>query len=217
MSSGQRDTRDGCGGGFPPLSVAVLTPNMTEPPPVVLIAEDERQLADAYTGSLVDTYDVRTVYRGTDALEALDETVDVVLLDRRMPDIDGDEVLSTIRDRGLSCRVAMVTAVEPDFDILQMGFDEYLCKPIRTEDLRQTVARLVDLAAFDSTIREQLQLAAKLSALRETKSDAELEENEEYQELRARLGTLSPAAREQIDELLDQRSTEWVLERMVGP
>jgi len=62
----------------------------------------------------------------------IDETVDVVLLDRMMPGMSGQEVLAAIRERGLDCRVAMVTAVDADFDVIEMGFDEYLGKP-RTE------------------------------------------------------------------------------------
>ena len=110
---------------------------MSEQLPLVLVVEDEPDLADLYAAWLGDEYRVRTAYGGREALDELDEAdeVDAILLDRRMPGLSGDEVLTAVRDRGIDCRVAMVTAVEPDFDILEMGFDDYLVKPVSKDDL----------------------------------------------------------------------------------
>ncbi|PSQ11434.1 hypothetical protein BRC93_05455 [Halobacteriales archaeon QS_5_70_15] len=108
------------------------------PRPSVLIVDDDRDLADLYATWLQDDYYTRTVYSGRDALDELHDGIDVVLLDRRLPDIPGDEVLVTLRDRGMDCRVSMVTAVNPGFDILELGFDDYLTKPIDREELRRT-------------------------------------------------------------------------------
>lgn len=190
---------------------------MSDSLPVVLVVEDDRELADAYTTWLNDSYAVRTAYRGTEALDQLDDTVDVVLLDRRIPDVAGDEVLSTIRSEGFSCRVAMVTAVEPDFDIIQMGFDEYLCKPVSSTELIETVDRLVDLVTYDLSVQRQLRIASKLSALRASKTAEELQTSAEYQQLTDELAALTPEASDQIAALFEQRSTEWVMERIVGP
>ncbi len=44
--------------------------------------------------------------------------------------MSGDEVLDTIAERGIDPAVVMVTAVDPDFDIVEMPFDEYLTKPV---------------------------------------------------------------------------------------
>lgn len=82
--------------------------------PVVLVVDDEEDLANLYSQWLSDDYAVRTAYNGEQALERLDETVDVVLLDRRMPGLSGDDALNRIREREYDCRVAMVTAVDPD-------------------------------------------------------------------------------------------------------
>jgi len=109
---------------------------MSEQPPLVLVVEDEPDLADLYAAWLGDEYRVRTAYGGQEALDELDEAddeVDAILLDRRMPGLSGDEVLAAVRERGIDCRVAMVTAVEPDFDILKMGFDDYLVKPVTSD------------------------------------------------------------------------------------
>ncbi len=160
--------------------------------PVVLIVEDEPDVAETYKLWLQSDYTVRLGKSGDEGLELLDDQVDVVLLDRMMPGLSGDEVLTEIRERELGCRVAMVTAVEPDFDILEMGFDAYLSKPIRSEQLHDTVANLLERSEYDSMLQEYYALVEKKATLEATKSSAELADNEKY-------GSLT----EQIDEMRD--------------
>lgn len=100
----------------------------------VLIVEDEQPLADLYAAWLTETYSIRTAYDGEQALDQLDEQVAVVLLDRRMPQLSGDDVLERIRERNYDCHVAMVSGVHPDFDIIEMGFDDYLTTASHTAD-----------------------------------------------------------------------------------
>ncbi|MBX0294205.1 HalX domain-containing protein [Haloarcula nitratireducens] len=152
-------------------------------PPVVLIVEDEPDVAETYKLWLEGEYEVRMAQNGDEGLELLDESVDIVLLDRMMPGLSGDEVLSRIRERELDCRVAMVTAVEPDFDILEMGFDAYLSKPIRSEQLHETVTNLLDRSEYDSMLQEYYALVEKRATLEATKSGAELAENDQYEDL----------------------------------
>jgi len=158
--------------------------------PVVLIVEDEPDVAETYNLWLADEYEVRMAQSGDEGLAELDETVDVVLLDRMMPGLSGDKVLERIRERGLDCRVAMVTAVEPDFDILEMGFDAYLCKPIRSEQLHETVENLLKRSQYDDLLQEYYSLVEKQATLEATKSTAELADNEAYVDLRDRVDDL---------------------------
>ncbi|RNJ25290.1 HalX domain-containing protein [Halosegnis longus] len=156
---------------------------MSDGQPTVLIVDDEPDLADLYAAWLADSYDVRTAYGGDDGIDAADEDVDVALIDRLMPDTSGDEVLSAIRAAGYGCRVAMVTAVEPDFDIIEMGFDDYLVKPVRREELREAVEQLLSRSEYDAQLREYYALVSKRAALETQKSERELEESEAYAEL----------------------------------
>ena len=163
--------------------------------PVVLIVEDEPDVAETYKLWLRNDYEVRMAHDGDEGLELLDDSVDVVLLDRMMPGLSGDEVLERIRERDLGCRVSMVTAVEPDFDILEMGFDAYLSKPIRSEQLYETVENLLERSEYDTLLQEYYSLVEKQATLEASKSSAELEENDEYNELKR-----------EIDELKDELS-----------
>ncbi|MFB6300254.1 MAG: HalX domain-containing protein [Halobacteriales archaeon] len=175
-----------------------------ESTPTVLIVDDEPNVAEAYSLWLTDEYTVRTATGGEAALEALDATVDVVLLDRRMPDLTGDEVLERIRSDGYSCRVAMVTAVDPDFDIVDMAFDAYLVKPVTEEELNQTVEQLLRLSAYDQQAQEYFSLAARRATLEAEKTDRELDSNEEYAALTAELNALQDEMDKTIETLSDE-------------
>jgi len=159
-------------------------------PPVVLIVEDEEDVAETYRLWLEGEYEVRMAHSGDEGLNKLDGAVDVVLLDRMMPGLSGDEVLERIRDREFDCRVAMVTAVEPDFDILKMGFDAYLCKPIKSDQLHETIQNLLERSDYDDLLQEYYSLVEKQATLEGAKSNAELAESEDYRAIQERIDDL---------------------------
>jgi DNA-binding NarL/FixJ family response regulator len=55
--------------------------------------------------------------------------------DRHMPGLSGEDLLSELVDRDYYGRVVMVTAVDPGIEVLDMPFDDYLCKPVDREEL----------------------------------------------------------------------------------
>lgn len=169
----------------------------------VLVVEDEPDLAALYATWLDDEYDVETAYDGNEALEAIDEDIDIVLLDRRMPGLSGDTVLDTIRERGLDCRVAMVTAVEPDFDIVGMGFDDYLVKPVSKEELQSIIEQLLLRSTYDKQLQEFFAVASKKALLDAEKTDAERKTSQEYAELEDRLAVLRATVTDTMEDLLE--------------
>lgn len=149
----------------------------------VLVVEDERELADLFADWLSTTYDVRTTYSAAGALDELDDAVDVVLLDRRLPKQSGDEVLETVRAEGYDCKVAMVTAVDPDFDTLELGFDTYVVKPVEREELNALVRRLLARSLYSEDVQEYFALASKRAAIETAKSEKELADHDQYDQL----------------------------------
>ncbi len=130
-----------------------------------------------------EEYETIVAYGGADALDAMDETVDAVLLDRRMPDVHGDDVLATIRERGYDCVVVMTTAVDPDLNILEMDFDDYLSKPIETETLLTTLDQQLDSRrSGDPKLEAFFSVVSKLEVLEEELTPAELAESDEYED-----------------------------------
>ncbi|NHX36486.1 MULTISPECIES: response regulator [Halolamina] len=173
-------------------------------PPVVLVVEDEPDVAETYRRWLRSTYDVRVAADGPTAMAELDASVDVVLLDRMMPEMAGEEVLREIRDREMTCRVAMVTAVDPDFDVVEMGFDAYVTKPPERDELMETIERLLDRAEVDDDLQQYYSLVARRSTLEAEKTEAELNDSPEYANLVDRI----ERQREEVDEELGDMSTD---------
>jgi DNA-binding response OmpR family regulator len=169
----------------------------------VLIVEDEPDVATTYEMWLDDEYDVYHAPDGPTGLEMLDDSFRVVLLDRMMPGMSGREVLERIRDSGYDCHVAMVTAVDADFDILEMGFDDYVSKPPSREQLRNVVAQLVERADTAETLQQYHALLAKRSALRTEKTAEVLESSDDYASLEAQIERARADIEASADVFLD--------------
>lgn len=130
----------------------------------VLIVEDQPGLAEAYKSAVENQYDVRVAHSGSDALDRFDDAVDVVILDRRMPGMSGDEVLTAL-DETVDFSVAMVTAVDPGEDIVDMPVDAYVTKPISNDELRTLIDELLSLREDDEQLRTYRRTLTKLRAL----------------------------------------------------
>lgn len=171
----------------------------------ILAVDDEPYALAILTKILEPTYAVRTATCGEEALERLGSDVAVVLLDRRMPDMDGDEVLARMRSRGDETPVVMVTGVEPDLDIVEMAFDAYLVKPVRAAEVLEVIEAVLTRDAYDATLRELYSISARVSALEGALGPEELAGRAEYEALCRRREELSAAARGRLADLMDQR------------
>ena len=174
----------------------------------VLIVDDDPQVLELYVRYLEDEYAIRTADDGTSALEEVDEDVDVILLDRRMPGLSGDDFLDEIRDQGLDCAVAMVTAVSPDEDILGMGFQDYLVKPVSRDALVSMVDSLTQRLTYERHIQDWLTLLSKKSALEKTKTEEELRDSPTYASLEAQIEQLNERADEELKEMEEDKVEE---------
>lgn len=131
----------------------------------VQVVDDESMIRELYVTWLDGDYDVREAADGEAALEDIDDDVAVVLLDRRMPGLRGDEVVRRIRDREFDCRVVIVSAVDPEVAVLELPFDDYLVKPAEVDDLRSAVEMAMERNELDPTEREYATVLAKLGLL----------------------------------------------------
>jgi two-component system response regulator VanR len=114
----------------------------------VLVVEDERRVADAVARGLRrEGMAVDVAYDGATALDkARLHPYDVVVLDRDLPGVHGDEICRTLRDEEPDSRVLMLTAAGGTNDLvdgLSLGADDYMPKPFAFAEL---VARLRALA-----------------------------------------------------------------------
>lgn len=164
----------------------------------ILAVDDLPEYLELYEARLGDRYDVETAEGGEEALDKLDDEVDVVLLDRSMPGLSGDEALARIRDSEYDCRVAMVTAVEPDVDVIDLGFDAYLTKPVSKETLVDTVERLLQRSQYDEEVADLYRLCTKRAVVRQRVSESDVSESEEFRELQSKIRE----RRDAVDDLV---------------
>jgi len=183
--------------------------NIDSDPGTVLVVEDERHLADLYTEYLQEAYIVRTAYSGDEAIDMLSSHIDVVLLDRRMPVTSGNEVLAAIEEGEYDFGVAMVTAVDPDFDIIDLGVDDYLVKPVSKQSLREVVDRLLTISEYNERLQEYTSKKLKRNVLRVEKPKTELDSNERYNRLESELESLE----RELDDLSESLSDEDLLRK----
>ena len=178
---------------------------MSDAQATVLVVDDNRAVADTYAAFLDGEYAVRTAYGGEAALEALDASVDVVLLDRRMPDRSGDEVLAETNSRALDPRVVMLTAVDPDFEIAEIDVDDYVVKPVDMEQLRSVVERTLTISEYNDQRQRLSSLKLKRNVLEVEMDEHELVDSPKYQQLVGEIEALETEIEETEDALdLDQ-------------
>jgi two-component system response regulator AdeR len=176
---------------------------MSEDDPIVLVVEDESSLVEIYTYWLEDAYDVSAAESGEEALEVVDSEVDIVILDRLMPGMTGDEVIDAIQDRDLDCMIVMATAVEPDLDVISIGADSYLVKPVGRDELLTTVSRVLDRRRYAELEQELFRLVSKRATLTASRNERVLQETEEYTRLEERIEELQEQLDEQSDVMND--------------
>jgi len=169
-------------------------------PATVLVVDDEEEVADVYALRLRNEYETRVAYGGEEAMEKLDGDIDVVLLDRRMPTLSGDDALERIRENGHDCRVIMLTAVDPGLDIVEMSFDDYLCKPVEKEALVDAIEQQLRVKRYDDRLSQYLEVTSKLALLESELPPQELEGDEDLERLRDRAAELKASMDGMIDE-----------------
>ena len=114
----------------------------------ILIAEDDSELRQLFSHVLIKNgYSVTGVCNGKEALDALDKGYyDMIISDIMMPEMDGYELVSSLRTAGYSIPVMMITAKDA-FDDMRMGFvsgtDDYMVKPVNVNEMVLRVGALL--------------------------------------------------------------------------
>ncbi|MFQ6046650.1 MAG: response regulator [Gemmatimonadales bacterium] len=113
----------------------------------VLVIEDDRTVGQFVQRGLEEQrMQVALVATGREGLERASQTsYDVIVLDLRLPEMPGMEVLRTLRDRGVETPVLVLTAqdaVESKVQALRIGADDYVTKPFAFEELLARVEAL---------------------------------------------------------------------------
>jgi DNA-binding NtrC family response regulator len=112
---------------------------MTTSPRILIVDDEERFRLTLAKLLKVRELDVTTLGSGPEALEALkEEQYDVIVLDVRMPGMDGIETLAEIKKLNPNIEVIILTghaSVDAAVDIMKLGGYDYLLKPCSVEEL----------------------------------------------------------------------------------
>jgi len=185
-----------------------MSDGMRASEPRVLMVDDEKTVADAYALRLEDVAEVTVAYGGEAALDTVSDgrVPDVILLDRHMPQMSGDEVLELIRERELETRVIMVTAIDPDLDVLDMPFDDYLSKPVDRTDVIAAVDQQCQVLAYQ-LLGEYFQLESTRAVVTAQLPAEDLGDNDELADIEERLSVVEERIRSLLPEADDLLSS----------
>ena len=108
----------------------------------ILLIDDEKKICEFVKAYLdKEGYKTDIAYNGNDAINYLDNNqYDIVLLDRMLPDISGEEICNYIRNncKLINVSIIMLSAKTEDDDRIEgfeLGCDDYICKPFNVKEL----------------------------------------------------------------------------------
>ncbi|WP_426351340.1 response regulator transcription factor [Alloiococcus sp. CFN-8] len=121
----------------------------------ILVVEDDKNLRKLMTAYLEqEGYKVITASNGVEALTIIDKHhIDLLISDIMMKNMDGYELVSSLRESGFTLPILMVTAKESFEDKkkgFQLGTDDYMVKPINMQEMLLRVAALLRRAQINN-------------------------------------------------------------------
>ncbi|MGH7377848.1 MAG: sigma-54-dependent transcriptional regulator, partial [Candidatus Methylomirabilales bacterium] len=132
--------------------------------PVILVADDEPGIRDSFEALLKKEYDLQFAQSGEEVLATLQRAdVNLILLDIRMPGMDGIDVLRRIREANDSTDVIVVTAVKSlktAVEAIKLGAFDYVTKPFDIHEILALIKRVVEKQALE---KEVLYLRAEVA------------------------------------------------------
>jgi len=112
-----------------------------------LVIEDDRILSNAICSNIGGNFEYQQAFDGEEGIYMAEQNIyDVIVLDIMMPQRDGYNVLSSIREKGIKTPVIMLTAkdgIDDKVKSFKLGADDYLVKPFHRQELLVRLESLV--------------------------------------------------------------------------
>ena len=138
-------------------------PAMIKVKPNILVVDDEESMLKTYKSVLKNSYNVTPINNSQAALDLLkNDNFSLVLLDIKMPNMDGIETLQKIKEIDKNIEVIMVTAVhdiKSAVQTIKLGAYDYITKPFEVEELLSIVEKALEKR---SLVRENVYLRQAL-------------------------------------------------------
>lgn len=178
----------------------------------VLIVEHEENLAYLFGNWLREQFEIHMAHSGEDALEIFaEDSIDIVLLDRRMSGPSGKEALQWIGERGDSQQVIMMTAVNPTEELAAIDVDDYLLRPIDQTKLLRSVEAAELVLTYDDALTKLLSLTARKATLEANFDYTDPEGTDQHSNLLQRIRELE----EQASTILQRLEADYKIDMLV--
>lgn len=122
----------------------------------ILIIDDDHLIRKTLSAHLSKSYEVSLAEDGEGGLQQYDENMpDLVVLDIRLPDMSGLEVLSKIREKNKNANVIIMTAfddMKTTVEAIRLGAFEYLVKPLDYVELDLTVSKAFQMQSLEDKV-----------------------------------------------------------------
>lgn len=126
--------------------------------PSVLIVDDSKNIRLTLEQALSKNYNVLTAANGEDGLEKVeDNDISVILLDYKLPGINGIEFLKKIEDKLGEIQVIIITAfgsIDSALEAMKLGAIDYVEKPFEPETIRNKVKEVIERKGIESGEKE---------------------------------------------------------------
>ena len=123
----------------------------------VLIIDDERSICDSLSFALEDDFQVLSTQNPQEGIEVVkNEDIDIVLLDLKIGNVNGIDVLREIKHTNEDTQVIVMTAygsIESTVEAMKVGAIHYLLKPINIDELKVFMNKALDFRLLNSSLK----------------------------------------------------------------
>ena len=139
----------------------------------VVIIEDEESLAELFSKRLDDEYNATIATHAGNGIAEIDAETDYVLLDRKLPGMSGDRVLEYIVDQPYDINVIIISAIDPDQNVIHQPYDEYITKTVDEGEIQDAIDRVEVKNRFVELLSQYVKKAETWEVVRSDLNTAE--------------------------------------------
>ena len=122
----------------------------------ILIVDDELSIRRSLYNTFKKTYQIETASSGLEAVKKVEsDDFDLVLLDQKMPDLDGLQVLKEIRQIDDRVVIVMITAygsIESSVKAMKLGAYDYILKPYELDEIKMVVEKAINYQKLNEEV-----------------------------------------------------------------
>lgn len=171
----------------------------------ILVTDDDEGCRELYSLWVASDHEVWTASDGEEALDRLDDSVDLVILDRDMPGPSGTQVASRNESMPFDPYVVMISSRRPDFELSDHSIHGFARKPLIETDLQSVLQEFVSRRRYRAALDDFFALTSKVASIEADRSPNDLTDDDRYERLR----WLVDEKRVEVDQALHSSDEDW--------